>query len=364
MRHAAYVFATIALLCAGCGTPGAPQPPSLRLPKPVADLEAIRKGDDVYLRWTVPTKTTDNAGIRAGEMGTTRICRGYVTAEPNTCRDLAADIKVTPGPDGRATAGDHIASYVGGQRDFLSYTIKVNNDDGKNAGPSNPVLVFVAPSLPAPASLVAKLEPQKIDPTWGAYETPASSNLKVDYFYRVKRRLRDAGQDLHDTTLAEIPAKRGFLSYVPDPMSFADSTFAWEKTYEYRVAGLTRVLGGDGKVLAEFEGKDSPIAIVVAHDIFPPPVPTGLQAVYSSLESKRFIDLTWTPAVEAGVAGYNVYRSDGQSSIKLNQELVTASAYRDDKVTAGKVYTYTVTAVDARGNESAKSEAASERVPE
>jgi hypothetical protein len=348
-----------AFALAGCGTPGAPQPPSLRLPKPVGDLEAIRKGDDVYLRWTVPTKTTDSAGIRANEMGPTRICRGYVTAEPNTCRDIAADIKVDPGPDGRATAVDHIANLVGGNRNFLSYTVAVSNDDGRNAGPSNPVLVFVAPSVAAPPALDAKLDPQKIVLTWEGREAPASSNLKSEYAYRVKRRLQDASQaNRAESILTELPVTSGRMSY-------SDTTFAWEKTYEYRVAGLTRVLASDGKVLAEFEGKDSPAAIVVAHDIFPPPVPQGVQAVYSSLESKRFIDLTWSPAVETGVAGYNVYRSAGDGSVvRLNHGLVTASAYRDDQVTAGKVYTYTVTAADARGNESAKSVPASERVPE
>ena len=152
-------------------------------------------------------------------------------------------------------------------------------------------------------------------------------------------------------------------------MSFADTAFTWEKTYEYRVAGLTRVVASDGNTLAEFEGQDSPAAIVAAHDIFPPPVPVGLQAVYSSLESqgssRRFIDLTWSPQVESDVAGYNVYRSDGQSSpAKLNTALITAPAFRDEKIEPGKVYTYMVTAVDVRGNESAKSEAATEKVPE
>jgi hypothetical protein len=357
------LFVAVALLCAGCGTPGAPQPPSLRLPKPVGDLEAIRKGDDVYLRWTLPTKTTDNAGIRPNELGPTRICRGYVTSEPNTCRDVAADINPKPGADGRATAVDHIANYVGGNRDFLSYTVAVNNDDGRNGGPSNAVLVFVAPSLAAPPALDAKLAPKQIMLTWEAHELPVSSNLKTDYLYRIKRRIHDPAQErVTETVLAELPA-------APGRMSYSDTAFTWEKTYEYRVAGVTRVIASDGKVLAEFEGKDSPAAIVVAHDIFPPAVPAGLQAVYSSLESRRFIDLTWSPEIEAGVAGYNVYRSDGPSDghsavAKINDAPITAPAFRDDKVTAGKVYTYTVTAIDTRGNESAKSEPASEKVPE
>ena len=33
----------------GCGTVGAPQPPSLHLPEPVRDLRASRKGDKVTL---------------------------------------------------------------------------------------------------------------------------------------------------------------------------------------------------------------------------------------------------------------------------------------------------------------------------
>ena len=73
-----FCFAFIVLI--GCGTPGAPQPPSLHLPKPVDDLQAIRKGDTIYLRWTVPTETTDGQGIKG--FGTTRICRGSVSDAP------------------------------------------------------------------------------------------------------------------------------------------------------------------------------------------------------------------------------------------------------------------------------------------
>ena len=52
------------LISVGCGTPGAPQPPSLNLAKPVSDLKAVRIGNQVNLTWTVPTHTTDNATFR------------------------------------------------------------------------------------------------------------------------------------------------------------------------------------------------------------------------------------------------------------------------------------------------------------
>ena len=56
-----------------CGAPGVPIPPSLELAKPVTDLRAARKGDKVYLAWTVPSRTVDRQSVR--HPGATRICR-------------------------------------------------------------------------------------------------------------------------------------------------------------------------------------------------------------------------------------------------------------------------------------------------
>src|SRR5277367_4236090 len=56
-----------------CGVPGIPRPPSLQLPQPVSDLRALRKGDSVFLAWSVPDKTTDFKAIR--HLGVTQICR-------------------------------------------------------------------------------------------------------------------------------------------------------------------------------------------------------------------------------------------------------------------------------------------------
>src|SRR5689334_5695239 len=51
-------------LLTACGTPGAPLPPSLGVPKPVSDLEAARIGFTVTLTWTNPSETTDGELIR------------------------------------------------------------------------------------------------------------------------------------------------------------------------------------------------------------------------------------------------------------------------------------------------------------
>ena len=43
------VAMAVGLAIAGCGTPGAPLPPSLKLPDQVKDLSAIRNGNQVSL---------------------------------------------------------------------------------------------------------------------------------------------------------------------------------------------------------------------------------------------------------------------------------------------------------------------------
>ena len=75
----------------------------------------------------------------------------------------------------------------------------------------------------------------------------------------------------------------------------------------------------------------------------------------------------WAPVTNSDLAGYNVYRSeatdDGAKMTKLNSDLVKSPSYRDTAVTSGKTYTYTVSAVDVRANESKPSETTSEPVP-
>ena len=49
--------------------------------------------------------------------------------------------------------------------------------------------------------------------------------------------------------------------------------------------------------------------------------------------------------------------------MKVNASLLKTPAYRDESAVAGKSYSYSVSAIDVRGNESARSEEAGEAVP-
>ena len=85
-----------------CGYPGVPIPPALELAKPVTDLRAARKGDKVYLAWTVPAKTTDRQTVR--HPGVTRICRSLEVPVAD-CKNPAAEIPAAqfPLPAGSST---------------------------------------------------------------------------------------------------------------------------------------------------------------------------------------------------------------------------------------------------------------------
>jgi hypothetical protein len=156
-----------------------------------------------------------------------------------------------------------------------------------------------------------------------------------------------------------------------------DQAFFWEKTYEYRVNVTTRMstgvphsCPGDASPLPvckdtiDVEGEDSAPAAIVAHDTFPPAVPTALQAVFSGAGQEPFVDLTWNANTDADLTGYNVYRRDGTGQpVRVNTDLVRAPAFRDASVGSGQTYFYSVSAIDGRGNESARSEEATETVP-
>ncbi len=345
------------LLLSSCAQTGPPLPPSLELPLPPSDLRASRKGNAVTLTWSEPTLTTDRQSVRS--LGPTRICR-TTEAEMTECGRPAGEAAAPHEPPSRSaqakrqTFTDSLPSTVQEQNPAgdVTYAVAVLNRDGRSAGLSNRVHVPTVPTLPPPENPAAELTGDGVVVTWtSAGETRSAPS--VQHRYRIYRREESSGKDVvaGEMLAGEAGAER-----------FVDSSFEWEKTYLYRITAVSIVTrpGSDVRV----EGEDSSTLRVVAHDVFPPAVPTGLQVAASGEGQKPFVDLIWAPVTNADLAGYNVYRRDAKgAAAKLNSELVKSPAYRDAAVTAGTAYVYSVSAVDLRGNESAKSEEASEQAP-
>lgn len=360
MRRSAltrWIALSAPLILTACATIGPPQPPSLDLPKPPSDLRVSRKGDRVTLTWTLPKSTTDRETIRS--LGSTRICRGL--QELKECGtpvgQIPAQTKLPASKSGKPAEDSYTDAIAAIESDspnaFASYAVEVLNIDGRGAGISNQVRVSLAPTLPPPQNFEARVTRDGVLLSWSAAASP-SPPPGVHYVYRVYRQPVGSNERVLAGQLP-VGSGQGYL--------LTDSSFEWEKTYEYRAETVT-LIDVPNKAQIQVEGDDTAATRVFADDVFPPAVPTGLQAVFSGPGQKPFIDLIWAPVTDADLAGYNVYRNeDGGDSTKLNAEIVRAPAYRDTSVQSGKRYSYSVSSVDLRGNESARSEAASESVP-
>jgi hypothetical protein len=358
------VLAATAHLC-GCAKVGAPIPPALELPEPPSDLRATRKGDKVYLSWSVPATTTERATVR--RLGATRICRSLEVAL-SACGTPVGEVSASqfplPAAKGKASAppAKVQASYVdvlprelqtASPAEQLTYAVSVTNTSRRSAGLSNQVKVPAAPTLPPPDDFTAQVTPEGVVLRWtGILHEHEAPELR--HVYRVYRRQEGSNPD---TVAGEVSLSTSALG------ELVDHSFEWEKSYNYRATVVT-LIAQTGRPELQVEGEDTAAVKVFAHDVYPPAVPSGLQAVFSGAGQAPFIDLIWAPVTDADLAGYNVCRrEEGGELSRINSELVKTPSFRDPNVASGHRYFYSVSAVDLRNNESAKSEEANEGVP-
>ncbi len=372
----------MALVCAGlggCASIGPPLPPSLELPKPPVDLHAARKGDKVTLTWTIPRRTTDRRSVRY--LGNTEICRGLDPVLKQCGKPVGEAAPPSNfGAEKSSVAKRLTASFVDtlpsaieqeNPSGFATYAVEVLNTAARGAGLSNQVHVPLVSTLPPFSNFSAEVTAQGVSLTWQCPDDRRTAAADVRYVFRIYRRLLSGGVE---TRVAELDAGECAIGGGAEPQAsstnlpvaqdtFLDRTFEWEKTYYYR-GTVVSVMAVPGKAPVEVEGDDTTEVKVFADDVFPPAVPTGLQAVFSGPGQQPFIDLVWIPVTDADLAGYNIYRHEaGRLPEKLNSELIKTPAFRDTKVVFAEEYFYSVSAVDVHGNESARSEDASEKVP-
>jgi hypothetical protein len=368
------------LVLAGCGTPAAPQPPSLNLPVPVTDLDASRTGNHVTLTWTMPKKNTDKLLLKGsvpvyvcrrtcGEVGgTCRMAHG-------NCAEASGELSFNPGAVESFTETLPAELAAGAPRP-LSYFVELRNRNGRSAGLSNAAEVL-AGEAPAPVTgLSAELRKDGVVLRWipmvAAQET---STIR-----------------LHRELLTPPPAKpqqseQGLLAPKPEPVEVnllvdscpmeagkggcraLDNSIHFGQVYEYRVQRVARVTV-EGKTL-ELAGELSAPVRVEARDIFPPAVPTGLAAVATTGETgaggapQFAIDLSWQPVTDVNLAGYAVYRREGDGlwqRISPSGPMV-APAFHDAQVQPGHTYRYAVSSISQSGYESARSAETEETVP-
>lgn len=98
---------------------------------------------------------------------------------------------------------------------------------------------------------------------------------------------------------------------------------------------------------------------LTVEDVTAPAPPSGL----TTLPGDGGLEVSWSPSIEPDLASYRIYRAQrGERPARVGEVAKPATSFRDGSAVAGQRYRYTVTAVDAAGNESPPS-AASEASP-
>jgi len=362
LRNFPAVAATIAATAlTSCGMPGAPQPPSLKLPVPVSNLSAVRTGDQVALAWTMPTKTTDKVTLK--DPIAARVCRGQTSAA--SC-NIAATVEFAPGGDGKSNDALPPALATGSPRP-LTYYVELVNHNGRSAGLSNGVVILAGQAPSAIDGLTAELHENGVLLHW----TPAPPGAPSTAVRLVRTLLTPPTQKPSPGPASAPPEPVVLDLLVESNVSSRalDNGTRFGENYEYRAQRLARITE-DGQTLELAGPLSAPVRVDVA-DIFPPAVPSGLVAVATAGENGNppAIDLSWQPDTDPGLAGYIVYRREttgGESfawqSISPAEPLI-GPGFHDSNVQVGHSYMYAVSAIGQNGRESARSPEAGDTVP-
>lgn len=328
-----------------CGSPAAPQPPSLNLPAPVLNLSAVRIGNSVHLAWTMPTRNTDHIVLKRPVR--VQVCR---TVESAACATIAT-IALPAG--GAGTYIDQLPSELAqGSDRLLRYEVALLNHADKSAGPSNAAYSAAGSSPTAVIGLTGQMRRDGVLLSWN----PAAEAEK-SVLFRIERLQLDApapGQDRKIPLAASTPATAQTLEVHTangaDPGHAIDASALFNQRYRYvleRVAMLE--LAGRS---VQIQGMPSEAIEVSTKDTFAPAVPQGLAVVADTAQGA--IDLSWSPDSDADLAGYRVYRRDVNTGLPAQRiaSLSGETSFRDTGAETGHTYAYSVSAFDQSANES------------
>jgi len=351
--------AALVVMVAGCGTPGAPLPPSLNLPDAVTDLSATRVGNQVSLTWTMPKRNTDKLPLKNNV--DVLICR---REGANGVLTDAGELQLAPLADGTFTETLPNALVTGTPR-TIDYFVELKNRNGRSAGLSNAAMVLAGQAPPPITGFAAEVRKGGIVLRWNPGEPGAA--------IRLQRKLLTPPPAKPHTGPLSAPPEPTDQNLLVDasagaaPAQALDQSIVLGNTYEYRAQRVVRETVDDKAIelCSEFS---APIR-VEALDVFPPAVPVGLAAVATAADpaagTSASVDLSWQPNTEPDLAGYEVYRREDQTPWQRisGDQPVNGPAFHDTHVIPGHTYRYGVSAVDKGGHESGRSAEASESVP-
>ena len=365
----------VAALSIECGKKGEPTPPLPRGPNAIKDLAVEQEGGDALLTFSYPDRQMNGqpltdleaveihrmagataamaqqhpgaaSGPAAAGTGTTSRApgegarRGALSArmaEENFYRQATAVARLTVGEIARRTRGATII-----YRDpllplllkaqtppSLGYAVVSVRKGGERSPLSN--IVVLAPEIPpdAPEILAVTPEEGRVCLEWLAPGSDMAGRPASIGGYKIYRR--SLFEDEYDTALTVTPWPG---------TCYVDTTAPYGGPIVYTVRATL-------PAKPRIEGLAAVEAGLNYRDIYPPPAPRRLDA----LSEGRLVRLFWDPVAASDLAGYVVFRAEGDGAPqRLTAQPIPESFVTDETVKPGVRYRYTVRAIDKAGN--------------
>jgi len=306
----AVAFSILLLLTAGCGYIGQPLVPLANVPQRISDLAAVERGAVIIAHFTIPTFTTENNPIKTS---VNLDFRAGVAGDPFNPGDWANEAKLISQfevKDGLATFKIPTEAWTGKK---VTISVRSIGSNRKRSDWSNfeTLLVVNPPETPSKPAVDDVAAGERV--TW----TGAGDQ------FRVLRRVGDEKDFAVAATVKEH--------------EWTDTGIDYGEPYSYAVQAL---MDAGNQKMAESDISAS--YTQVPKDSFPPAVPSGLRADRTA----NSVSLVWEADTDSDLAGYRIYRSEGNAPWQKLADVNTVPSYSDAAVEHRKTYHYAISAFD------------------
>ncbi len=310
----------IAFVLASCGIKADPKPIAVVRAGMIRDLRGEVKDGVLFLSFTAP------AAIEAKKKGDEVKIAGFkVSKGCGTCLGALAPFRTVVLADrkGYTIAAGRLYLYDDDLVPGSDYAYRVSpfTEKGTGGEDSNTFVIKWENPPNAPAGPLRAAESDaRVELTW----TKEEGSLYNIY------RSEDGAYPLFP--LNNVPTENAL---------YMDGGLTNGRTYVYEVRAVRMEKG------TAFEGPGIKVKATPT-DKTPPAAPAQVKAV----KKGSAISITWDENTEKDLAGYNVYRVMGSSTVKLNKAPVKENIFSDSRAPDYRFIAYYVTAVDEAGNES------------
>lgn len=358
-----FIISSLFLLSSSCGKKGAIYPPIIRIPQRVKKFRAIQRADKIILEWTNPTTYIDGNPMR--EIDEIEIWLAEEKRESAEKEESDEEEKLSVEEFEKkaellaSIKREKFSEYLIEQRKMyqnLRYIFPLSGKEFLTKKFIFGLRVKDRKRNKSRFSGLESVEPKILPlPPKGLRFTVYKDRIQILWDPPEKNMDQSSPPNVEGYIIFRADRETQPRRINPELIKenkYEDEGFVFDKAYKYFV----RASATDSRPFLQSENSET--LEVLAKDKFAPEAPSGLV----SMTGKNYIALSWDDNQEEDLAGYRVWRKEEgeEEYLLLTTEPVRENTYTDTKVEKNKRYYYSITALDKHGNESKKSEAASE----